>query len=273
MLANDKKLQETCDYINQKTNGFKPEAAIILGSGLGSFCDELKGISISYKEIPHFGFSDVLGHKGEFLFSEINGKNCAIMQGRFHFYEGNPLSTCVYPIKVLKMLGVKTLFITNAAGSTKKEMPPGSIMLITDHINFMGTNPLIGKNDDSLGVRFPDMTEVYKEKLLSLAKKEALNLNINLKEGVYLATTGPSYETKAEVKAFNLLGADAIGMSSVPEAITANYLSMDVVGFSLISNYASGVSNTKLSHEEVLEAGKNTGKNLADLIKKMIEKL
>ena len=267
------KIKETIDYLNLKTNNFKPEIAIILGSGLGCFCDNLTGTSIKYSQIPHFGSSNVHGHKGELLFCEINNKNCVIMQGRFHYYEGNSLQVATYPIKVFKKMGVKTLFITNAAGALHKELNVGDIMLMNDHINFMGTNPLIGKNDDSLGERFPDMSDVYSCNLQILAKSTAKELNIDLKEGVYLATTGPSYETKAEVRAYRILGADVVGMSSAPEAIVASYLKMNTVGFSVVTNYATGVSDKKLTHEEVLQTGKISGINLTNLIKNMIQKI
>ncbi|MBQ8634552.1 purine-nucleoside phosphorylase [bacterium] len=267
------KIKETLDYINLKTNNLNVDVAIILGSGLGCFCDDLDGIRIKYSDIPHFGSSDVKGHKGELLFYEIEGKNAVIMQGRFHFYEGNSLAIATYPIKIFKKLGVKTLFITNAAGATHKELNVGDIMLMTDHINFMGTNPLIGKNDDSLGERFPDMSNCYTKELQTLAKSCANKLEIDLKEGIYLATTGPSYETAAEVKAFRLLGADVVGMSSVPEAIVSNYLKINTVGFSTVTNHATGVSENKLSHQEVIEAGKITGEKLSKLIKLMIKNI
>lgn len=267
------KIKETLDFINLQTNNLTVETAIILGSGLGCFCDDLEGIKIKYKDIPHFGSSDVKGHKGELLFCEIEGKNCVIMQGRFHFYEGNSLQVATYPIKIFKKLGVKTLFITNAAGATHKGLNVGDIMLINDHINFMGTNPLIGKNDETLGERFPDMSNCYTNDLLILARNCAQELNIDLKEGIYLATTGPSYETKAEVKAFNMLGADVVGMSSVPEAIVSNYLKMNTVAFSSVTNYATGVSEQKLSHQEVIDTGKITSQKLSKLIKLMIKKI
>jgi len=267
------KIKETLDYINSKTNNLNIDVAIILGSGLGCFCDDLEGIKIKYSDIPHFGSSDVKGHKGELLFCEIEGKNCAIMQGRFHFYEGNSMQTATYPIKIFKKLGVQTLFITNAAGATHKKLNIGDIMLINDHINFMGTNPLIGKNDDTLGERFPDMSNCYTKDLQILAKSCAKELNIDLKEGIYLATTGPSYETKAEVKMFNMLGADVVGMSSVPEAIVSNYLKMNTIAFSTITNHATGVSDSKLSHQEVLDVGKIAGEKLSKLIKLMISNI
>jgi len=267
------KIKETLDYINSKTNNLNVDVAIILGSGLGCFCDDLEGIRLKYNEIPHFGESSVAGHKGELLFCEIKGKKAVIMQGRFHFYEGNSLQSATYPIKIFKKLGVKTLFITNAAGATHKELNVGDIMLINDHINFMGTNPLIGKNDETLGERFPDMSDCYTKDLQNLAKSCASELNIDLKEGVYLATTGPSYETAAEIRAFKILGADVVGMSSVPEAIVSNYLKMQTVAFSTVTNYATGVSENKPNHQEVIEIGKIASEKLSKLIRLMIEKI
>lgn len=273
------KLQETVDFLKKETNDFSPEVAIILGSGLGSFCDGLEGISIPYSNIPNFPTSSIEGHKGELLFCEIKTKNsskkCVVAQGRFHFYEGYTMREVVYPIKVFKKLGVKYLFITNAAGALSKSFKVGDIMMLEDQINLMGTNPLIGPMEqiDGFGVRFPDMSQVYCEDLKDLALNCACDVNIDLIKGVYLATTGPSYETKAEVKAYKILGADAVGMSSAPEAIVANNLGMKIVGFSLITNLATGVSDKKLSHQEVLEIGKTSGKKLCDLIKRMIYKI
>lgn len=267
------KIKETLDYINSKTNNLNVEVAIILGSGLGCFCDDLDGIRIKYSEIPNFGSSDVKGHKGELLFCEVEGKSCVIMQGRFHYYEGNSLAVATYPIKIFKKLGVKTLFITNAAGATHKNLNVGDIMLMKDHINFMGTNPLIGKNDETLGERFPDMSNCYTKELQNLAKNCADELSIDLKEGIYLATTGPSYETAAEIRAFRMLGADVVGMSSVPEAIVSNYLKMNTVGFSTVTNYATGVSENKLNHQEVIDVGKIASQKLSKLIKLMISRV
>lgn len=265
--------QETLDYIKSKVEGYKPTIAIVLGSGLGSFTDDLEGVSLKYCNIPNFASSTVSGHKGELLFTRIFNKDVVIMQGRFHYYEGNSLEVATYPIKIFKKLGVKTLILTNASGSCNKELKVGDVVLINDHINFMGTNPLIGKNDDTLGVRFPDMSDCYTKKLQDLAQICAKEINYNLKEGVYLAVSGPSYETKAEVRAYRTLGADLIGMSTAPEAIVGSYLSMEVLGFSLVTNYCTGVTDNKLSHDEVIKMGKTAGANVAKLIKKVIEKL
>lgn len=266
------KLKETLDYLNSQTASYKPEIAVILGSGLGVFCDDLKGITVKYTDIPHFSSSSIQGHKGELLFSVVEGKPAVIMQGRFHYYEGNPMDVCTYPIRVFKKMGVKTVFITNAAGAINKSYKVGDIMMFCDHINFMGDNPLIGRYDGE-GERFPDMSNLYTPELSKLAKVAAGELNIDLKEGVYLATSGPSYETKAEIKAYSILGADVVGMSSAPEAIVAGYLNMNVIAFSLVTNHAAGISSNKLSHAEVLETGKKSGIKLANLIKKIISKL
>ena len=267
------KLNETIEFLNDITANFVPEVAVILGSGLNSFVDDLSGISVKYEDIPHFATSSVKGHQGQLLFCKINGKKVVIMQGRFHFYEGNTLEVCTYPIKVFKKLGVKTLILTNAAGAINKEYSVGDIVLINDHINFLGTNPLIGKNDDSLGVRFPDMGDVYNEELREMVRKIAKEQGVLIQEGVYIATTGPSYETKAEVKAFSTLGADVVGMSTVPEAIVANYLKMKTIAFSLVTNKAAGIGTQALSHEEVIEIGRTSGLRLAKLIKEIIKQI
>ncbi len=266
-------MQETLDFIRSKINDFKPEIAIILGSGLGSFCDNLNGISIKYTDIPNFPKSTVEGHKGELLFCEAENKKCAIMQGRFHIYEGYNMKEATYPVKILKKLGVKTLIVTNASGALHKDINIGDIVVMTDHINFMGTNPLIGRNDDSLGTRFPNMSECYSRKLREIAHLSASELNLSLKEGVYVAVTGPSYETPAEVKAYRLLGGDIVGMSSAPEAIVANYMGLNVLGLSLATNYAAGVTENIPNHSEVLETGRLSAQKLTSLVKKIISKI
>lgn len=259
-------MQTTVNFIKEKIGKFAPEIGIILGSGLGDFADEFNSVKINYNEIPKFHVSEVEGHKGQLVFAEVEGKNVVMMQGRYHFYEGYPMEALVYPIKIMKLLGVKTLIITNAAGATHKGFLPGDLMLIKDHINFMGTNPLIGKNNDELGARFPDMSGIYKKELRKIALKKAAELKINLKEGVYVATTGPSYETPAEIKMFHMLGADAVGMSTVPEAIIANYCSINVLGISCLTNYASGVSDIPLSHNEVIETAARVKENFKKLL-------
>lgn len=266
-------MQSTIDFIKDRTSGFVPEVALVLGSGLGKFTENLDGISINYSEIPGFKVSTIEGHKGSLFFTKAYGKNLAVMQGRFHYYEGYGLSDITYPIKIFKKLGVKTLILTNAAGSLKKDLKPSDLMLITDHINFTANNPLIGKNDPTLGVRFPDMSDIYTESLRKKVKACAENIGVELKEGIYLMTTGPSYETPAEVRMFGALGADAVGMSTVPEAIVGNYLGLNTIGLSLITNYASGISATKLSHSEVVQMGEIAAQKFSKLVGSIIENL
>ncbi len=246
-------MKSAIDFINQKTNGFVPEIGIVLGSGLGELADEYCDFAIPYDEIPGFVSSGVVGHKGRLVFARVNGKNVVFMQGRNHFYEGHKMCDVVYPIKVLKALGVKTLILTNAAGAVNESFHPADLMLITDHLNLMGTNPLIGQHDVDCGERFPDMSEIYKKDLIDLASKCAKKLNIDIQKGVYAAFTGPSYETPAEIKMARLLGADAVGMSTVPEAIVANASGIKVLGISCVTNSASGTSAQTLSHKEVVQ--------------------
>ena len=266
-------MNTTIDFINKSTNNFQPQVGIILGSGLGDFAQEFENISVPYSSIPGFEQSTVQGHKSQLVFAEVAGKKVVMMQGRFHFYEGHPMEKVVYPIKVMKKLGVNTLIVTNAAGAINTDFRPADLMIITDHLNFMGTNPLIGANDESLGDRFPDMSEVYKKYLVEIAEKSAQELQIEVRKGVYAANTGPSYETPTEVKMLRMLGADAIGMSTVPEAIVANYCGMDVLGISCISNAASGVGEAALSHEEVIETTNTAKSKFKSLLLKVLEKI
>lgn len=259
-------INETLDYINEYTDNFEPEIGIVLGSGLGDLADSYCDIAIPYGNIPHFAKSTVEGHKGQLVFADINGKKVVMMQGRNHFYEGHSMADVTYPIKVMKELGVKTLILTNAAGAVNKSFRPGDLMVITDHINFMGQNPLVGPNDEHFGVRFPDMSEVYNKNLVKIVDAAARLLKIDIKHGVYLASSGPSYETPAEIRMMRNWGADAVGMSTVPEAIVANYCGMNVVGISCISNYATGVSTKKLSHEEVIETTNNVKAKFKELV-------
>lgn len=259
-------MKETLDYIQTYTDDFKPEIGIVLGSGLGDLADTYCEFAIPYDKIPGFAKSTVEGHKGQLVFAQINKRNVVMMQGRNHFYEGHSMQDVTYPIKVMKKLGVKTVIITNAAGAINKSFRPGDLMVITDHINLMGTNPLIGPNDPDLGVRFPDMSEVYNKNLIKIVDAAGRLLKIDLKHGVYVATTGPSYETPAEIKMARFMGGDAAGMSTVPEAIVANYCGMKVIGISCISNFATGISSKKLSHEEVIETTENVKAKFKELV-------
>lgn len=267
-------IEETVDYIKGKIKNFVPELGIVLGSGLGEFAEMFEPYAkISYADIPGFENSTVVGHKGCLVFCEIQGKKAVIMQGRYHFYEGYNISRIVYPIKVMKKLGVKNLILTNAAGSVNKSYKSGELMLIKDHINLMGVNPLVGENDATLGDRFPDMSEVYRKSLIDIAAKLSRKLGLTVHKGVYVAMSGPSYETPAEIQMLRAMGADAVGMSTVPEALVANYCGMDVLGISCITNSAAGVHPSRLSHVEVVETANRVKEQFKQLLLNIIEKM
>ena len=266
-------LTEAVEYINKFTNDYKPQIGIILGSGLGELADEYCEYSIPYSEIPGFEASTVSGHKGRLVFSVINGKKVIMMQVRFHFYEGHSIQKVVFPVKVMKKLGVQTLIVTNAGGGVNPDFKPSDLMIITDHINFMGVNPLIGKNDDEMGERFPDMSHIYTPDYVSLTESAGRDLGIKLQKGVYMALTGPSYETPAEVKMAGVLGADAVGMSTVPEAVVASWAGMKVIGLSCICNSAAGVSTVGLSHADVIKSAGDAKDKFKSLVKEVIKRL
>lgn len=266
-------MENTIKFIKEKTDNFNPQIGIVLGSGLGELADEYCDIAISYSDIPNFIKSNVKGHKGRLVFSQINNKRIVMMQGRNHFYEGHQMTEITYPIKVMKALGVKTLILTNAAGAVNESFRPADLMIITDHINNMGTNPLIGRNDDTFGERFPDMSEVYNKSLVELTENCAKKLGIDIQKGVYWANSGPAYETPAEIKMIRKLGADAVGMSTVPEAIVANHCGMDILGISCITNSASSSTGPKLSHEEVIDAANKAKIKFKSLILEVIKNL
>lgn len=266
-------LKKAVNYIKSKIGDFVPEVAIILGSGLGELADEYCDMAIPYSEIPGFETSTVSGHKGRLVFTEIFGKKVVMMQGRFHYYEGYTIQQVVFPVKVLKLLGINTIIITNAAGGVNPNFRPSDLMVITDHINLMGVCPLIGKNDDTIGERFPDMSEVYTPELVELVQKVGMSKGIDLQEGVYVAMSGPAYETPAEVRMAKIIGADAIGMSTVPEATVARWAGIKVIGISCICNSAAGVSSVGLSHDEVIKAADSAKGKFKTLIKEVIKKL
>lgn len=242
-----------------------PSLGFILGSGLGILADEIENpIKIQYDQIPHFPVSTVKGHAGQLVFGQLNGKEVVMMQGRFHYYEGYSFQEVTFPVRVMKQLGVETLIVTNAAGGINEQYTPGDFMLIADHINLMGGNPLIGPNVEQFGERFPDMSEAYNHKLRELAKTIASNMEMKVQEGVYVGNTGPVYETPAEVKMARILGGDAVGMSTVPEVIAARHARLMVLGISCISNMAAGILDEPLTHEEVIET---TDKVRADFIR------
>jgi len=246
---------------------FKPEIGLVLGSGLGFFADDRIEVAgrIDYADIPDFPVSTVPGHAGRFVYGRIDGRRVVCMQGRFHFYEGYSMRQLTLPVRMMAEMGVKTLFLTNAAGGINPDYTPGDFMMLSDHINYLGTNPLIGATAED-GTRFPDMSTVYDAELRARIRKWAVGAQIVLKEGVYLATTGPSFETPAEIRFFAKIGADAVGMSTVPEAIVARQLGLRVVGFSCITNAAAGISRTPLSHEEVSETADRVRPIFADLL-------
>ena len=249
----------------------KPAIGIILGSGLGNLVDRiLSPVFIPYSNIPNFPCSTVAGHAGNLVFGYIGKQPVLAMQGRFHFYEGFSMKDVSYPVYVMKQLGIHTLIVTNAAGGVNPNFSPGDLMLLTDHINFLGTNPLIGANDERFGPRFPDLSEAYSVQLRIKAEQEAAKQGIPYRTGVYLATTGPSYETAAEIRAFSVMGADAVGMSTVPEVITANYLGMDVLGISCITNMATGIATVKHRHEEVVRIANESSERLCGWVEALI---
>ena len=233
-----KRIYEAADYVKSKLDGIRPFAGIVLGSGLGKLADYIENkIVIPYKDIPNFAVSTATGHKGNIIAGTLGGKPVVAMQGRFHYYEGYSMEQVTLPIRVMKLLGIKYLFVSNAAGGVNYDFNVGDLMIIKDHINLL-PNPLIGKNLDEFGPRFPDMTRPYEPSIMALAKEIASEMGIVLKEGVYLASTGPTYETPAEYKYFRILGADAVGMSTIPEVIVARHSSIPVFGISVITNEA-----------------------------------
>lgn len=257
--------------VREKTD-FVPKVALVLGSGLGDFADLVEAEAIiEYSEIEGFPMSTVAGHKGRLVFANIGQTPVVIMQGRVHYYEGYSMEDVVLPVRLMKKLGAETLFLTNAAGGLGDGFKCGDLMVISDHISTFVPNPLIGPNSDDLGVRFPDMSEVYDKDLRELIHNTADKLGMSLKEGVYLQLTGPSYETPAEIRMAKILGASAVGMSTAVEAVAANHMGMRICGISFISNLASGISETKLSHEEVKEAADAVAPKFQNLVRNIIE--
>jgi purine-nucleoside phosphorylase len=266
------KIMAARDYIQARTQ-ITPQIAVILGSGLGALADEVQVEAVfPYHEIPGFPVSTVAGHAGRLVMGTLAGKKVAVMQGRFHYYEGYPMSLVIFPVRVMHALGVNSLIVTNAAGGLNLDFNPGEVMLIIDHINAMGNNPLIGPNEDEIGPRFPDMTYSYAPDLRALTLNVAKREQILLRQGVYVATSGPTFETPAERRHFRIIGADAVGMSTVPEVIAANHAGMRVLGMSAITNKATGEADQLPdSHEEVLAMAKVAGEKLVRLVRKVIE--
>jgi len=268
-----KRVEETVQYLKNRMT-IHPEIAIVLGSGLGGLTKEIKVIDeIPYAEIPNFPVSTVPGHKGTLIFGTLNNVEVVVLNGRFHYYEGYPMDVVTYPQQVFAGMGIKKIVLSNAAGGMNPTFKVGDIMIIRDHINFFGTNPLLGPNDDTLGPRFPNMSEVYSHRLIRLAHAKAKEQNIYVQEGVYLGVTGPCFETPAEYKAYYILGADAVGMSTVPEAIMAHYRGMEIFAFSVITDLGVVGQVMKATHEEVLAAANTAEPNMVKLIKEMIPEM
>lgn len=265
-------LKKQLEYIRSKTD-FVPEIALILGSGLGELAEEVNAVCrINYSEIPDFPVSTAPGHKGQFVFGRLGGKNVVIMQGRVHLYEGYSSLEVVSPIRLMKMLGAKILFLTNASGGINKDFNVGDFMVIEDHISSFVPSPLIGKNDDEIGVRFPDMSEVYSKRLSNAILSTAEDVGLNIKKGVYVQFTGPNFETPAEIRMAKAIGADAVGMSTVVEAIAAKHCGFEVCGISVISNMACGISETPITSEEVTVTANKVAPLFKELIKNSIGK-
>lgn len=265
-------IKKQLEYIRNKTD-FTPEIAIILGSGLGALADEVEEVcKIDYSEIPDFPISTAPGHKGQFVFGHLGGKKVVVMQGRVHLYEGYSPNQVANPIRLMKLMGAKILFLTNAAGGINKDFSIGDFMVINDHISSFVPSPLIGPNDESLGVRFPDMSEVYSKRLCRIISDTAKDMNINIKNGVYIQFTGPNFETPSEIKMAKAIGADSVGMSTVIEAIAAKHCGFEVCGISVISNMACGISETPITSEEVTVTANRVAPLFKNLIKNSIGK-
>ena len=264
------KISAAAEFIKNKSK-YTPEIGLILGSGLGSLADTIEEAEFfDYADIPNFPTSTVEGHKGRLVIGLLEGKQVIAMQGRFHFYEGYSMQEVTFPVRVMKALGVNTIVVTNAAGGANTNFKPGDLMLIKDHINLSGNNPLIGKNDQRLGPRFPDMSSAYTPKYIDVVKECANKLNIELQEGVYAFFSGPTYETPAEVKMARILGADAVGMSTAPEVIVASHSGIEVIGISCITNMAAGILDQPLDHEEVIETTQKVKAEFLSLVKSVV---
>ncbi len=264
-------LDDAVAFIATKTK-LRPQVGVVLGSGLGAFADSIeKPTRIPFQEIPHFPTATAISHKGELVIGLSRGTPVAVMAGRVHYYEGYSLQQVVFPVRVLGRLGIKVVVLTNASGSVNINYKPAELMIIDDHINLMGSNPMIGKNEDALGERFFDLSETYDLRLREMAARACSKFGITARFGVYAAFTGPSYETPAEIKMARVIGADAIGMSTVPEAIAARHMKLRVLGLSCITNMAAGVSKRPLDHREVIEVGQRVQAALMDVLGMIIE--
>jgi purine-nucleoside phosphorylase len=265
---------EAARFIKAQMSHRQPRVAVVLGSGLGGVADAVENaIAVPYGNIPYFPVSTVEGHAGCLIIGSLGGVDVLLMKGRFHYYEGYSMQEVTLPVRVFSLLGIHSLILTNAAGGAAKHLSPGTLMIINDHINLMGDNPLYGINEDRFGPRFPDMTNIYTPAYRAIAKEAAQELDLHLAEGVYLGLRGPSYETPAEVRMLANLGGDALGMSTVPEAIVARHSGMKILAFSCITNFAAGMSGEEIHHGEVMDVGNRAGNQLAELILRIIPRL
>jgi purine-nucleoside phosphorylase len=266
-------IQAAASYIKAQ-NTLQSDIAIVLGSGLANFINYMEDVTkILFSDIPHFSLTTVSGHVGMWVTGKIKGKVVHVLTGRFHFYEGYSLSEVTFPIRVMKALGIRHLILTNSCGAINQEFKPGELMLISDHINTVGINPLIGRNMDKFGPRFPDASNIYSTRMRKIAHDVAKNNNLLIREGVYAWWSGPSYETPAEIRMLRMMGADAVGMSTVPEALVASHMQMEVLGISCLTNMASGILPQPLSHQEVLDVAKSVGDMFASLLIEILQKL
>jgi len=271
--VNKTMIDESAAFISARTR-IKPEIGLILGSGLGVLGDDLENaVTIPYADIPHFPISTVEGHAGELVLGRMQGRDVALMRGRFHQYEGYEAERTTLPVRVMKELGVRTLLVTNASGGINLGYAPGDLMIISDHINLTGRNPLVGPNDNALGVRFPDMSEAYSRRLRGIAREAASQLGFEAREGVYVGLLGPNYETPAEIRMLRTLGADAVGMSTVAEVIVARHAGIEVLGISCISNMAAGILDQPLSHEEVMETSEKVKDRFISLVMAVVPQM
>lgn len=269
-----KKIKDTAEFINSKTQKYAPKFGIVLGTGLGGLVNEIDiDYTIAYKDIPNFPVSTVEGHQGNLIFGKLQNKKVVAMQGRFHYYEGYTMQEITFPIRVLKLLGVENLFVSNASGGLNPDFKVGDLMFITDHINLFGDNPLIGKNIDELGPRFPDMSEAYNKELLKFGKEVANKSNIDFVEGVYVGLSGPTFETPAEYYYVRKIGADVVGMSTVPEVIVARHMDIKCMAFSVITDSGVPGEIVEITHQEVQEVAKSAEPKLTTIIKGVLSKL
>jgi len=268
------KVDEAVAAVRQRAGGATPDVAVVLGSGLGAFANSLdEATTIPYGDLPHWPASKVIGHEGKLVIGTLGGKRVAALSGRAHFYEGHDLRIVTFATRVIARLGVKALILTNAAGGINTQLTPGTLMVMDDHINLLGSNPLVGPNEEAFGARFPDMSEVYSKRLRGIADAVAQGQGLRLGHGVYAAVHGPSYETPAEIRYLRAIGADAVGMSTAPEAIVARHMGVEVLGISCITNAAAGVLPQPLNHDEVMEVARQVRGAFAALLEGIIGRL